>query len=322
MENLEREAATAASAAAKPAPRVANPPAASTPNAAAARPSDPGAASVARSAPSGLVSDIEPRTFGLTLGDVFTQRIPLPEGIGALAHSSTELRAGRIGTWFERRGVRRHRDDPGREWLHIEHQVINVPAAHQTVNVPPFSLSFQTDKRLDIAAVSLSIGPMTPSEPVTVEGTLSSMRADRPPTVPSVALWAQRMRWALAALVTMLLAWLAWRLGCEWRDARAMPFARALRQVQSAARQGAPEQSANAWVAVHHAFNAAAARSVHAASLSVLFERQPALMAERAAIERFFAVSNARFFRQDANPESFDLLGLVKRMRQLERQSA
>jgi mxaA protein len=305
-------------------------------------------------AAAGLASEISPRRFGLTLGDVFTQRIRLPDGLGALAQPSTDLRVGRVGTWFERRSVRREADTDGRTWLHIEHQVINVPTVTQAVQVPGFSLQFHPDKLVDVAPANASIGPLTPAEEASVEGTLRGLLDDRAPQMPSVRWLGQRLQWALAALAALLATWLAWWAHGEWRDARTKPFARALRQVQSADFAATEGQTMKAWVAVHHAFNAAAGRTVHASSLSPLFEHQPLLLAERTAIEQFFAASNARFFQpngmpplqpkgmpslqpegmqaiQPMQPEwatpsaaqgSFDVLGMLKRLRRLEQQGS
>lgn len=334
-ESLEREAKPSASADRD----VSAPRSASSANAtntvdapdtaAAAAPPPPHASAAARnpaeraSTPTSsiLISQIAPREFGLTLGDTFTQRIGLPAGTPALANPAVDLRTGRVGTWFDRQSARRETDAAGRDWLLIEHQIINVPTAHRRVIVPAFSVGLKPTQRLEIGPARLGIGPLTPIEAVSVESVLASLRPDRAPPRASVPLALQRMRWSVAALVASMVTWLAWWRWREAQDARARPFARALRAVQREAHHGPSDQSARAWVALHHAFNAAANRSVHTASLNALFEHQPSLRVERDAIERFFAASNARFFKEEAPTERFDLLGLAQRLRQLERQT-
>ncbi len=320
-ELLEREAASSPTG-----PRATNPAIASAPlrsaQSAASAAASPPSASAPRLAQGQLPSQIAPREFALTLGDTFTQRIALPIGTQALSNPSLELRAGRVGTWFQRQRVRREVDAQGRDWLLIDHQIINVPTANRWVVVPSFSVSVLPAEQLHVAPAALSIGPLTPFDETNAERVLAALRPDRAPAVPSVEHALQRVRWVLAALGATLLAWLAWSRWRDVMDARNRPFAQALHAVQRTARQGAPDDSDAAWVSMHHAFNAAAGCSVHTASLSALFTRQPHLHVERETIERFFAASNARFFKEVTPPERFDLLGLAQRLRQHERQAS
>ena len=321
-ELLEREAASSPKA-----PHAANPSRASAPllppvQPAASAVTSPPSASAARLAQGQLPSQITPREFALTLGDTFTQRIALPYGTQALSNPSLELRAGRVGTWFQRQRARREVDAQGRDWLLIDHQIINVPTANRWVVVPSFSLSVLPAERLHVAPAAVSIGPLTPVDEVNAERVLAALHPDRAPVVPSVEHALRRVRWVLAALGAVLLAWLGWLRWRDVMDARNRPFAHALHAVKRTAQQGAPDESAAAWVAMHHAFNSAAGCSVHTASLSALFTRQPHLHVERETIERFFAASNARFFKEVTPPERFDLLGLAQRLRQHERQTS
>jgi mxaA protein len=96
------------------------------------------------------------------------------------------------------------------------------------------------------------------------------------------------------ALVLWWAGWWAWR---NWRASTRQPFAKALREIR-----GLDEQSSQAWVALHRAFDATAGRVVQAETLPSMFAQAPRFKPERAAIEQFFAQSSARFF--DARSEA------------------
>jgi mxaA protein len=275
----------------------------------------------------GLPSTIEPRDFGLTLGDVIHQLVALPAGTPAFEQLDVDLRQGRIGTWVERRGARRVVDVHGQDWLVIEHQVTNVAAAPRQGELPVQSLGLPGGARLEIAPVGLGLAPVAAAN-ANVADALRALRPDHEPPMPDERTALRRLRasaWVLGVLLLGgLLAW-RWR---EWRDARRKPFAKAVRTLEHAP-QAAPE----AWVAMHRALNEAAGRTVHAGSIDALYARAPALRSEHAALARFFAASNARFFAPprldgpavapatpDANATTHvDLLDLARRLRRLEK---
>ena len=268
-------------------------------------------------APSGLPSRLDPRDFGLTLGDVVTQRVALPANTAAFAQPEADLRTGRIGTWLERRGARRETDAQGQAWLVIEHQVVNVARIPRQGELPAQRVELKGGGHLDIAPMTLGLAPVA-GIGANVRDVMQALRPDHAPPLPDAGLAAQRLRISAIALGAVLLAWLAWWRWREWHDARTRPFAQALRALARTP-QGGPE----AWVAMHRAFNAAAGRTVHAGSLDALLERNPALRDERENLERFFAASNARFFAQQAGDAApFDLLGLATRLRRIEKQSS
>jgi mxaA protein len=291
------------------------PSSAAPPGAPPASPPAPGARTAAPP-PQGLPSRVEPRDFGLTLGDVIVQRVALPNGTEAFAQLDADLRSGRIGTWLERRGARRETDAQGQAWLVIEHQVVNVARIPRQGELPAQRVALQGGGHLDIAPAVLGLAPVA-GIGANVRDVMQALRPDHAPPLPDAGVAAQRLRTSATALAAVLLSWLAWWRWREWRDARSRPFAQALRTLARTP-HGAPE----AWVAMHHALNAAAGRTVHAASIDALLERAPALLDERENLEHFFAASNARFFApQGADATPFDLLCLATRLRRIERRS-
>ncbi len=283
---------------------------------AASAPSSASAAATPQRLDAGLPSRLEPRDFGLTLGDVVVQRVALPAGTAAFAQPEADLRSGRVGTWLERRGAHRENDAQGQAWLVIEHQVVNVARVPRQGELPAQRVSLQGGGHLDIAATTLGLSPVA-AIGANVRDVMQALRPDHAPPLPDADVASRRLRASAIALGAVLLAWLAWWRWREWRDARTRPFAQALRALARTP-HGAPE----AWVAVHRALNAAAGRSVHAGSIDVLLERAPALRDERANIEGFFAASNARFFTQRADTVPFDLLGFATKLRRIEKRSS
>ena len=292
---------TAAPAASSPAPRGAA--------------SAPSSSASASAASSGLRSVIEPRAYGLTLGDLITQRIALPRGTPALQNAAFDLRVGRVGTWLERRHARRETDVDGRDWLVIEHQIVNVAKLPRHADIPPMQLALQGGGALSIAPATFDIDPIAVVGGRNVHDALQAMRADRAPPAADVPAAWWRLRMALGLLGVTLLGWLLWWRWREWRDARSKPFARALHALRH---DPMAASGPRGWVTLHHALNAAAGRSVHAGSLDPLFDAQPALRGERESIDAFFAASNARFFAQADTPAPFDLLAFARSLRRIE----
>jgi mxaA protein len=64
-----------------------------------------------------------------------------------------------------------------------------------------------------------------------------------------------------------------------------------LREVRQAG-----DDSPDAWLALHRAFDRTAGRALQTSTLPVLFKQAPHLAAERTAIEQFYSQSNLRFF--------------------------
>ena len=253
----------------------------------------------------------QPRAFGHVLGDVLTQRVLLQHA-GRPVDVITPPAADRVGLWLERRPARAETDDQGRRWLALDYQVVNAPRALTTLSLPALTIATRGGTPLALPAWPISVGPLTPSE-VVGQGALQPLRPDRPVDAVSTVAIERRFKGALVALGGVLLAWLAWWGGRNWRESRRLPFARAWRELRhvDAAR---PE----AWLSLHRAVNASAGRVVHGASLSRWLDEQPHLRPLQAQLEGFYRHSSERFFAGGA-AAAYPLHELGRALRDAER---
>jgi len=304
-------AADAAASARAPAPAASEAAAAPTARDAASMPVHPAAPAIVPAAPNATVE--QPRSFGHVLGDVLTQRVLLSVG-GRDATPTTLPPADRVGPFLERRAPQVGPDRSGRRWLTLEYQVINAPRALTALALP--ALSIATDAGvLQVGEWPISVGPLTPLATFN-QGELQPLRPDRPvEPVPTAAI-ERRLKAALIALAAVLGAWTAWWASRNAREARRLPFARAWRQLR-----GLEPDSAAAWLAVHHALNAAAGRAVHAGTLTRLLADAPYLQPLGPQLENFFRHSAQRFFAATSGlaPGGFALRELGLALREAER---
>jgi mxaA protein len=232
----------------------------------------------------------QPRSYGYVVGDVVTQRVLLEEQGRSFTPDPLPA-AGPLGNWVERRAAHIESDSRGRRWLAVEYQIMNAPQAVQLVTLPAWKLA-----DLSVPEWQISVAPLTPEEAF-ARGGLGGMRPDRAaPTIVLAPIYRWMMIWFSAAFVLALwwAGWWAWR---NWRASARQPFAKALREIRSM-----DEQSVQAWLALHRAFDATAGRVVQAESLPSMLKAAPRFEPQRAAIEEFFARSSARFF--DATAEA------------------
>ena len=103
----------------------------------------------------------------------------------------------------------------------------------------------------------------------------------------------------------------SWR---NWQAASRQPFAKALREMR-----GIDEQSPQAWVALHRAFDATAGRVVQLETLPSIFERAPRFEPQRSAIEAFFTQSSARFFETGPAASPVSVRALCAELRRIEK---
>ncbi len=233
----------------------------------------------------------QPRPFGYVLGDTLTQRILLQSADRPFEPVALPPN-GRAGLWFSRRSSRMDLQRDGRKWLVIEYQLINAPQALMTVSLPSLTFNAKTGGTvLTVPEWPVSIAPLTPRAAF-AKGGLQELRPDHPaPQLPTDGLRLQLRIWSLACALA-LASWLAWWLVRSVRAAGSQPFAQALRQI----RASPGDDSSDAWLALHRAFDRTAQLSLQLNTLSVLFERAPYLETERKAIERFYTESYERFF--------------------------
>jgi mxaA protein len=211
----------------------------------------------------------QPRSFGYVIGDIATQRVLL-EDRGRAFTLDRMPAAGPLGNWVERRAARIQRDSRGRQWLAVDYQIMNSPQAIQLVTLPAWKLAMKNGETdLAVPEWQISVAALTPEQAFARAG-LGGLRPDR--EAPAIDLTPVRrwmMLWISGALALILLwaGWWSWR---NWRAASRQPFAKALREMR-----GIDEQSPQAWVALHRAFDATAGRVVQPETLPSMFERAP-----------------------------------------------
>ncbi|WP_280151603.1 calcium incorporation protein MxaA [Piscinibacter sp. XHJ-5] len=248
----------------------------------------------------------QPRPFGHVIGDVLTQRVLLHDDGHEV--TATAPPAGRVGPWLERRPARVERDSAGRRWLVLDYQVINAPRDVSVVSLPALTIATQAGAPLSLPAWPVSIGPLTRP------GALDPMRPDRPPAPRPTETLERQLALAIGALAFVLLAWLGWWAARQWRDARALPFARAWRALRRLDPAGG-----EAWLVLHRAIDASAGRVVQSATLSRLFVDAPQLAALRTRIEDFYRRSDQRFFADERAGPPYPLLDLCRALREVEK---
>ena len=248
----------------------------------------------------------QPRSTGYFVGDLVTQRVLL--GRDARAFRPAALPSpGRVSTWFERHRATIETDSASRRWLVVEYQILNAPSKLTTVALPGWVLPIEAAGQrrdaaraasdsagaasaLKIPPASIAIAPLSlPGTPAQV-GT-ADLRPDRlPPTIPTAPL---RRAIALSggALFVTLSGWLVWVIWRNRRAAATQPFAHAWREMRAL-----DDREPLTWQTLHRAFDRAAGRVIHPATLPALFERAPELIPARAQIEQFYAQSSLLFF--------------------------
>lgn len=269
----------------------------------------------------------QPRPFGYVVGDLLTQRVLLEFG-GRSVVPAALPEPGRAGIWFERRSAQIERRPDGRRWLSIEYQVINAPPTLRTIRLPAWVLKMKSPApTLRVAEWPISIGPLTRASADSAPAdTLSSggeaiaradpvrLRPDRAaPTIPTAALRQSLELWSGALIVT-LAAWLGWLMWRNHTEAGSLPFARAFREIRRT-----DDSNAEAWQALHRAFDQTAGRVVQKESLSTLFASAPYLSPLRTRIEAFFAQSSERFFGGTLATQPESARALSNDLRRLEK---
>jgi mxaA protein len=256
----------------------------------------------------------QPRPFGHVVGDVIVQRVLLAHGGRAIEPLALPPLV-REGVWFERRAARIERSADGQRWLVVEHQLINAPRDRAIARLPAWQVqSADGDVVLNVAAWPLTVQALAPPPEASAGNGAVPLRPDRPaPRLPTAAV-RQHTLAAATACALLLLSWGAWWAWRNRQAARQQPFARAQRALADVDPQG-PE----AWQLMHHAFDQTAGQVTRLGTLPALFDARPELVAQRAAIERFYAQSAQRFFGAQAAAEPVALRPLARALRRIER---
>lgn len=254
-----------------------------------------------------------PRPFGYLVGDLLVQKLRL--SVDGQPVELIELpRRDRFGVWLSRRAASIETRADGWRWLVMEYQIVNASKDVDVISLPKLKLPTTRDELfIEVPGWPITVGAITASQ-VRNQGGLVQLQPDRPaPTIATAAIRHQLQRVA-TALLLVLLGWLGWWRWREWRASQQLPFARALRRL----RRLEPDSEA-AWRALHRAFDATAGRMIQPASLAWLFRSAPQLEPARAAIERWYAESAARFFGGARAAPSLTPMALCAQLRQIEK---
>lgn len=271
-----------------------------------------GGAVLAGAAPQ-TVSVEQPRAHGHVVGDVLTQRVLLERG--AQGFEPGELPgAARIGVWLERRPGRVETSADGRRWLALDYQLINAPREMRSVQMPGFEIAGAAGHAaLAVPAWTLVVSPLALAEPG--KAGLPELQPDRDAPLAAVQPIQRRLSFWASATLLLLAGWSGWWAWRNWRASSAQPFARAWRALR-----GSDDADPQAWRALHRAFDGAAGRAVHAASLPALFRQAPQFEALRPDIEAFYRASAARFFGDAAQAKPVSPRALCAACRRIEKQ--
>ncbi len=242
----------------------------------------------------------QPRSSGYFVGDVFTQKVLLPNDAQGIVPDALAA-SGRVNSWFERRGAKVETDASGHRWLVLQYQILNAPSSLTAVTLPAWNLpppsgtSSATAATVRVPAVSINVAPLSPPAS-RLQLDAKDLRPDRLPSPVATGPIVRALTLCATALGLTLLAWVGWLLWLDWRATFTQPFASALREMRRL-----DDREPRAWQTLHRAFDRTAGRVVHGATLSVLFERAPQLASLRGQIERFFELSSQRFFGSSAH---------------------
>lgn len=262
------------------------------------------------------------RAFGYFIGDVLEQRINL--GTEPVNIVEPDLDTGqRVGSFLWRMPGELYEQQHGRQdrqWLVLRYQIINVPPTADTINLPALTLKTQSGAELTVAEWPFVVSPLTHYEDT------DSVPILLPNRTAAALLPSHDNAWLLASFVGLLATlslWLLWWLFRCWRDSHTLPFANAyrlIRRLPAARIHSEPD----AWVALHHAFNAVAGKTISIDSVSELFVNAPWLAVRQPAIEQFYTASAARFFQQSetSSIEAVDVKALCADLSRLEKRQA
>ncbi len=272
-----------------------------------------------------LASSVVP-SFGVRLGDVIEQRVPLP---ATLDHRAIALPApGRVGLRFDRLDASWSVTSDKSASLVIRYQLISLDRETTTAPIPGWTLSPITPAdsslaSIQVAGVTVDVAPAVHGA-VTLQTLPERLRDDLPLPAIDVAGARARSLQALAALATVLGLWMAWWAWRVWHDRTRLPFAAARWAMQT--KRGDP------WQLLHQAFDQSAGMTLSPRNLDQWLDRDPAFAGERAAVADFFARSERHFFARQttdqADPPVADasdpaaLQALLERLSRIETQAA
>ena len=258
----------------------------------------------------------KPRAFGYFIGDVIQRRLRLPREVKWQSLPLPEPE--RVNAWFTLQSFDGEQDAAGAWWLIARFQIVNSPKQSRQVRLPSLTIPLGGAEPLVFPAMLVTISPLDSGGPEESDRT-AVLRPDRPPGFEPTEPVVQKLTLWLKAFGAIVLAWIAWWCWRQWRDRSRLPFDQAWADIRAMPR---PNEDPLAWQRLHRAINESAGQVVQANDLHRFIKRSPHFSGLRPALESFFAKSNARFFAASVTDDTFDLAGLSRSLRQIERSVA
>ncbi|OED38126.1 hypothetical protein AB833_20820 [Chromatiales bacterium (ex Bugula neritina AB1)] len=239
------------------------------------------------------------RAHGYFIGDVLVQRVRLTTSEAGSLTAPEPLDEQRITTYLYRLAVTEILAQE-HVWLELKYQIINSPPATETITLPAVTLTSEADNELTLEPWPFTVSPLT-SKLDSSNGAALSILPDRRPLDVIEAVDDKPLKLSVAALLTTLALWLLWWVYRHFTDSHTLPFARAnraIRRLPGTQHDTEPQ----AFIALHHAFNYAAGKTINTSSLDDLYAAVPWLVDYKDSVETFYRASAARFFQQAESP--------------------
>ncbi len=276
---------------------------------------------------------IEPRAFGYHVGDRVEREVVVHAPAGYVLDASSLPRPGARGKPVELQGVSHDiASDAGgtRHALRLRYQVFLSPPEVRTIEMAPFTLTFQAegrDQRVRVDAWPLTVAPLVPVDVSPREG-LGELRPDMdPPLFDTRPSWQRLL--AYGAVILLCLAYLAQvYLVVPWWSRRQRPFAQAWRRVGPLGTDASPADWRQAFQHVHDALNLTAGEVMFEQGVDRFVAAQPRYAGLRADLLAFFQRSRREFFAegragaQKAGAEGAWLVDFCRKCRDAERGAA
>lgn len=270
-------------------------------------------AQTAGSQDNGLQVQNPQRAFGYFVGDILEQKINLDSSDLLVPNLES---AQRINEFLYRLDTTVKIEDKQR-WFSIRYQIINT--SHQTtaVSLPEVAFNTESNDEILLEPWTFNIAALTTDN---IDGKLTPL-----PDTTGHALVSKLdnrgLQLSFVALISTLLLWIVWWVVRHFRDSHTLPFAKA-RRIITKLPTAERDNSSDAWVALHHAFNDVAGKTISAGSTDALYTAAPWLISEKELIEQFYKVSSGRFFKQSKTLEQIPVDTLSRALYRLEKRQA
>jgi len=258
------------------------------------------------------------RSFGYFVGDILIQKINLDSGIrGSDKLIPPELPSEQRINEFLYRLTPTVTLENKQRWFSIRYQIINSPIQTTTIKLPGVAFNTESNQEILLNPWSFNVGTLTDDQTTAELSPLADLKGQN--------LVDKRdntgLKLSLAALLATILLWTIWWIVRHLRDTHTQPFAKARRKIK---KLPVTERDTNkeSWVALHHAFNDVAGKTVSAGSTDELFAAAPWLTLEKERIENFFQASSGRFFSAIETSEQIPIDALSISLHRLEKRQA